>query len=149
VGPIVAAPLRRHGAGRDEADDRAAALLERVELPRDYVDRYPHELSGGQRQRVGIARALAIEPALVVLDEPVSALDAPVRTQVMELLQRLQRELGLAYLLISHDLDLVSRVAHRVAVLHEGRIVESGAPSDLMERPAHPATQALVAASRS
>jgi ABC-type glutathione transport system ATPase component len=149
VRSIVSAPLRRYGVGRSEAEHRAARLLERVELvPAEHLDRFPHQLSGGQRQRVGIARALALEPRLVVLDEPVSALDAPVRGQVMDLLERLQRELSLSYLLISHDLDLVRLAAHRVAVMHEGAIVESGAPDDLMERPEHPATRALVAAAR-
>ncbi len=146
VASIVAAPLLRNGGNRADARERATALLERVELSSEHLHRFPHELSGGQRQRVGIARALALEPRLLILDEPVSALDAPVRAQVMDLLARLQGELGLAYLLISHDLELVGRVADRVAVMDAGALVEEGTARELVEKPSHPATRALVAA---
>ncbi|HUF79292.1 MAG TPA: ATP-binding cassette domain-containing protein [Thermoanaerobaculia bacterium] len=147
VGELLAEPLAAHelssAAGRRE---RAAELLARVGLPGRAAERFPHELSGGQRQRIGIARALATEPELLVADEPVSALDLSVRAQVLGLLRRLQEELGLAVLLIAHDLAVVERTAQRVVVLHAGRVVEEAPTDELFARPAHPYTAQLLAA---
>ena len=147
VGRIVGEALAvHHLARRGVRERRVLRLLERVGLPRDAVGRRPHELSGGQRQRVAIARALAVEPRFVVLDEVTSALDVPVQAEVVNLLADLKQELGLAYLLISHDLALVGQVADRVLVMSLGRLVESGTAEDVFERPAHPYTRALLAA---
>ncbi|MEE2037479.1 dipeptide/oligopeptide/nickel ABC transporter ATP-binding protein [Nocardiopsis sp. CT-R113] len=147
VRDAVAEPLRIHGRwDRATGPGRVAALLETVGLDASHADRLPHELSGGQCQRVGIARALACEPRLLVLDEPVSALDPSVRAGVLNLLTGLQDDLGLGYLFISHDLALVGHVAHRVAVMREGRIVETGPARRVCSRPADPYTRALVAA---
>ncbi len=144
----VAEPLVVHGfvkRGRD-AREKVVSLLELVGLPPDAVDRYPHAFSGGQRQRIGIARALAISPELIIADEPVSALDVSVRAQVINLLQDLQRRLGLTYLFIAHDLAVVRHISHRIAIMYAGRIVEIGSRDRIYNSPRHPYTQALLSA---
>ena len=146
AGQIVAEPLTAHGIARAEAAERARALLSSVGLRPAMAARYPHEFSGGQRQRVGIARAIALDPALVVLDEPVSALDVSIQSQILNLLDDLQRQFGLSYFFISHDLRVVEHVADRVAVMYLGRIVEEAPTAVLYATPRHPYTQALLAA---
>jgi peptide/nickel transport system ATP-binding protein len=148
VGASIAEPLVVHGLGgsRQGRRQRVAELLDLVGLRADMADRHPHEMSGGQRQRVGIARALAGEPEIVVLDEPIASLDLSVQAQVMNLLKRLQRELGLTYLFISHDLAAVEHMSDRVAVMYLGRIVETGTPEQVQGNPAHPYTAALLSA---
>ncbi|PRY95048.1 peptide/nickel transport system ATP-binding protein/glutathione transport system ATP-binding protein [Hasllibacter halocynthiae] len=141
----VAEPLRNYGL-TDAIDDRVRALFDRVHLPRAFMRRYPHELSGGQRQRVAIARALALNPKLIVADEAVSALDVSVQAQVLNLMMELQADLGLAFLFISHDMAVVERVSHHVAVMYLGRIVEIGPRQAVMEDPRHPYTRQLLAA---
>jgi peptide/nickel transport system ATP-binding protein len=148
VADIVAEPLVVHGraASAAQARDRVRAILDLVGLPRDAHERYPHSFSGGQRQRVGIARALALEPDLIVADEPVSALDVSVRAQVVNLMQDLQGKLGLSYLFIAHDLAIVRHISHRVAIMYAGRIVEIGPRDAIFTRPIHPYTEALLSA---
>lgn len=145
---IVAEPLIVHGLIRrvDEARDRITELLRLVGLPADAHDRFPHAFSGGQRQRIGIARALALRPEFIVADEPVSALDVSVRAQVVNLMQDLQKELGLSYLFIAHDLSVVRHISHRVAILYAGRMVEIADRDDLYDHPIHPYTEALLSA---
>jgi len=147
VGRILAAPFEIHGVAKgSELRERVAGLLRLVGLPEDAAERYPHEFSGGQRQRVGIARAFALEPRLIIGDEPVSALDVSIQAQIMNLLKRLQGEFGLSYIMISHNLGVVSHICDRVAVMYLGRVVESGPREALFFDAKHPYTEALLAA---
>jgi oligopeptide/dipeptide ABC transporter ATP-binding protein len=147
IGNIIEEPLKVHGVGNaKERHARVTELMKRVGLPEDAGSRYPHEFSGGQRQRVGIARALALNPALIVADEPVSALDVSVQAQVINLMVRLQREFGLSYLFISHDLAVVQYIADRILVMYLGQIVESSDRARIWTQPLHPYTAALLAA---
>ncbi len=143
---ILATGLSLRGVPRAQQRERATELLQRVGLGAQHLDRYPHELSGGERQRVGIARALSCDPQAIVLDEPVSSLDASIRAQVLDLLVRLQEESGVSYLLVAHDLAVVRGVADRVVVMEAGRIVELAPTAELFEAPRHPRTRALLAA---
>ena len=146
VHEIVTEPLRLAGMSRKDCRERAPALLARVGLSPEHGTRYAHQFSGGQRQRIGIARALALDPALIVCDEPVSALDVSVQGQVVNLLRDLQAERGLSYVFVSHDLRIVRHIADRVAVMYLGRIVEIGDKETIYRRPLHPYTEALLAA---
>jgi oligopeptide/dipeptide ABC transporter ATP-binding protein len=148
VGTAIGEPLQIHRlvAGRAERRQRVIELLQQVGLDASAAERYPHEFSGGQRQRIGIARAIAASPRFIVADEPVSALDAPVQAQIVNLLVDLQQRLGLAYLFIAHDLHLVERICDRVAVMYLGRIVEQAPAAELYREPLHPYTRALLAA---
>lgn len=147
IGDIVAEPLRVHGLVRTrrESLERARDLLDQVGLEASFATRYPHEFSGGQRQRIGIARAIATDPKLLILDEPISALDISVRAQIINLLEELQERRGLAYLFIAHDLSVVRHVCERVAVMYMGIIVEEGPGRLVFDNPKHPYTQALIA----
>ncbi len=145
IGQSIAVPLEAAGMKRAASAARIDALLEMVQLPADFAERYPHELSGGQKQRVAIARALAAEPRLILLDEPTSALDVSVQAKIIELLQGLGRTLGLTFLFISHDLSLMRNFATRVGVLYLGQIAETGETNALFSSPAHPYTRSLLA----
>ncbi len=146
VGAIIAEPLAAQRTGdRSARHARVLELLDQVGLPSSAVDRYPHEFSGGQRQRIGLARSLALHPKLIVADEPVSALDVSIRSQILNLMRDLQRSHGLTYLIISHDLSVVRYLADRIGVMYLGCLVEIGTGEDIYERPAHPYTAALLA----
>src|SRR3989475_10433883 len=147
IGSLISEPMHIYHIGSNkEINDRTVELLRVVGLRSEYIDRYPHEFSGGQRQRIAVARALSINPEFVIADEPVSALDVSVRAQVLNLLQRLQRQFHLTVLFVSHDLSVVRHVADRIAVMYLGKIVELADRDDLYARPKHPYTQALLSA---
>jgi oligopeptide transport system ATP-binding protein len=148
VGSIIGEPLEVHniGSNKKERQERVQELLKIVGLNPYFVNRYPHEFSGGQRQRIGVARALAVNPAFIVCDEPISALDVSIQAQIINLLEDLQEELGLTYLFIAHDLSVVRHISDRIAVMYLGKIVELADRDDLYEDPLHPYTQALLSA---
>jgi oligopeptide/dipeptide ABC transporter ATP-binding protein len=147
VREIVSTSLRQRGIRNPhELEERVVALIRRVGLRKNQIDRYPHQFSGGQRQRIGIARALAMQPQFIVADEPVSSLDVSIQAQVINLLEELQKEFHLTYMFISHDLSVVNYISNRVAVMYLGHIVEEGKTDDLFENPLHPYTKALLAA---
>jgi peptide/nickel transport system ATP-binding protein len=147
VGRAIAEPMLVHGiAPRGEIMERVYAVLTKVGLEPGMASRYPHEFSGGQRQRIAIARVLALSPQLIVADEPVSALDVSVKAQILNLMMDLQAEFGLAYLFISHDMAVVERISHRIAVMYMGEIVEIGPRQAIIENPQHPYTQRLLSA---
>ena len=148
VGALVAEPLEIHGVGnRGTRRDRVVEVLEAMGLAAGDAARHPHELSGGQRQRVAIARAIALEPTLVLADEPTSALDVSLQAQILNLIAALRRDMGLALLFVSHDLDVVGHLCDRIAVMYLGRIVESGPAAEVLASPGHPYTRDLVASS--
>ena len=148
VGDIIGEPIDIHklAVGRKERKERIYKLLDEVGLSNEHATRYPHEFSGGQRQRIGIARALAVEPEFIVCDEPVSALDVSIQAQIINMLEKLQEEMGLTYLFIAHDLAVVKHIAQRIGVMYLGKIVELNNKKDLFKNPAHPYTRALLSA---
>jgi oligopeptide/dipeptide ABC transporter ATP-binding protein len=146
IAQILATPLRLRGVPRGDVESESRALLERVGLRPEHLGRFPHEFSGGQRQRIGIARALAVNPRLILLDEPVSALDVSIQAQVINLLEDLQHELGLSYIFVAHDLSVVRHVSDRIAVMYLGKLVELSPSEELYDKPIHPYTQALLGA---
>ena len=148
VGEIIREPMVIHHLyeSREEQDEKAAELLRLVGLRPDHIRRYPHEFSGGQRQRIAIARTLALSPEFILCDEPISALDVSIQAQIINLLRQIQRELGITYLFISHDLSMVQYISDRIGVMYLGQIVELGDSRDLYNKPLHPYTQALVSA---
>jgi oligopeptide/dipeptide ABC transporter ATP-binding protein len=146
VGQILATPLRLRGVPRGRLESESRALLQRVGLSPEHLNRFPHEFSGGQRQRIGIARALAVDPKLILLDEPVSALDVSIQAQVINLLDDLQEELGLSFIFVAHDLSVVRHVSDRIAVMYLGKIMEVAPGEKLYSKPIHPYTSALLAA---
>jgi oligopeptide/dipeptide ABC transporter ATP-binding protein len=146
VEQIIGAPLRLHGVEKEDVVPKVRELLSRVGLAPEHLSRYPHEFSGGQRQRIGVARALALEPRLIVLDEPVSALDVSVQAQIINLLDDLQDDFGLTYLFVAHDLSVVRHVSDRIAVMYLGKLMEVSPAEELYTKPIHPYTSALLAA---
>ncbi|MBV8431165.1 MAG: dipeptide ABC transporter ATP-binding protein [Solirubrobacterales bacterium] len=146
VGQILATPLKLRGVPRDQMDSETRKLLERVGLTPEHINRFPHEFSGGQRQRIGVARALAVDPQLILLDEPVSALDVSIQAQVINLLDELQDEFGLSYVFVAHDLSVVRHVSDRIAVMYLGKLMELSPAAELYSKPIHPYTSALLAA---
>jgi oligopeptide/dipeptide ABC transporter ATP-binding protein len=146
VGQIIGTPLKLHGMQKGKLEDRVRELLDRVGLNPEHVNRFPHEFSGGQRQRIGVARALAVDPRLIVLDEPVSALDVSIQAQVVNLLDDLQDDFGLSYIFIAHDLSVVRHVSDQIAVMYLGKLMELSPAKELYRKPIHPYTEALLAA---
>ena len=146
VGHIIGEPLEVHGVGKGEREERVAGALQSVGLPEWVQSQFPHEFSGGQRQRIGVARALTLNPDLIVLDEPVSSLDVSIRSQVLNLLKDIQDERGISYILISHDLASVEHMSHTIAVMYLGKLVELGDAELTCSQPQHPYTASLVAA---
>ena len=146
VSSIIGEPMRLQGASPDAIDARVRELIEQVGLKKDHLNRYPHEFSGGQRQRIGIARALSTRPEFIVCDEPISALDVSIQAQVINMLEDLQREMGITYLFVSHDLSMVRHISHRVGVMYLGHLVEVASVHDLYADMRHPYTKALLSA---